>query len=155
MADARAAGGALRVAILARSDARRRALAARIEAAGHVVVEEGADILLADAELDGEQFDQALRAAANGLLAREPEPDPSAGSGFRAAGEAAVPLLTPRELEILAALGEGLSNKGVARKLGISAHTVKFHLETIFRKLGVSSRAEAVAKGMRQGMIEL
>lgn len=43
----------------------------------------------------------------------------------------------------------------MARALGISAHTVKFHLETIFRKMDATSRAEAVAKGLRQGIIEL
>jgi two-component system nitrate/nitrite response regulator NarL len=57
-------------------------------------------------------------------------------------------LLTPREIEVLSAVGEGLGNKAIARKLDISLHTVKFHLEAIFRKLGVRSRAEAVAKGL-------
>ena len=64
-------------------------------------------------------------------------------------------VLTPRELEILACLGEGMSNKAVARRLGISAHTVKFHLEAVFAKLGATSRAEAVAKGLRRGLILL
>jgi DNA-binding CsgD family transcriptional regulator len=70
-------------------------------------------------------------------------------------GRSTRPLLTPRELEILACLGEGMSNKAVARRLGISAHTVKFHLEAVFTKLGVTSRAEAVAKGLRRGLILL
>ena len=65
------------------------------------------------------------------------------------------PLLTPREVDILAAVGEGLSNKAVARKLGISAHTVKFHMEAIFDKLDAATRAEAVAKGLRRGLIEV
>jgi DNA-binding CsgD family transcriptional regulator len=79
-------------------------------------------------------------------------PDP----GFHAdENTAAAGLLTPREVEILAALGEGSSNKEVARRLGISTHTVKFHLESIFDKLGASSRAEAVTKGLRRGVIEL
>jgi two-component system, NarL family, nitrate/nitrite response regulator NarL len=62
------------------------------------------------------------------------------------------PLLTPRELEVLALVGEGLSNKAIARRLGISAHTVKYHLEAIFAKLGVRSRAEAITRGLRLGV---
>ena len=55
-------------------------------------------------------------------------------------------LLTPRELEVLAAIGEGLTNKAIARRLDISLHTVKFHVESLFRKLGARSRTEALAK---------
>ena len=55
-------------------------------------------------------------------------------------------LLTPRELEVLGAIGEGLTNKAIARRLDISLHTVKFHIESLFRKLGVRSRTEALAK---------
>lgn len=97
-------------------------------------------------------LDAALRAAAVGLVVRAPEA--SAPRGFGPA-EPARALLTPREVEILACLGDGLSNKAVARRLGISAHTVKFHLEAVFGKLGAASRAEAVAKGLRRGLIEL
>ena len=61
----------------------------------------------------------------------------------------------PREIEVLAAIGDGLSNKEAARRLGISQHTVKFHVESLFRKLDATSRAEAVHKGLRQGLIEL
>jgi DNA-binding NarL/FixJ family response regulator len=60
-------------------------------------------------------------------------------------------LLTPRELEVLGAIGEGLTNKAIARRLEISLHTVKFHVESLFRKLGARTRTEALAKaaGMR------
>ncbi len=75
--------------------------------------------------------------------------------GFRAAGDDAPPLLTPREAEILTLVGQGMSNKAAARALGISVHTVKFHLEALFAKLDATSRAEAVAKGLRGGVIEL
>lgn len=63
--------------------------------------------------------------------------------------------LTPREIEVLRMLAEGLANKNIAFKLGISEHTVKFHITSIFTKLKASSRAEAVAIGMRQGIILL
>ena len=61
----------------------------------------------------------------------------------------------PRETEVLAAIADGLSNKAVARRLGISQHTVKFHVESLFRKLGVASRVEAVRKGLRQRLFEV
>jgi two-component system nitrate/nitrite response regulator NarL len=61
--------------------------------------------------------------------------------------------LTPREQEILGLVGGGMSNKTIARRLGISAHTVKYHLEAVFAKLGVRSRAEAATQGMRRGLV--
>jgi two-component system, NarL family, nitrate/nitrite response regulator NarL len=97
-------------------------------------------------------LDPALRAVAVGLLVRVPAGHPH--DGF-AADEEAPALLTPREAEILALVGQGMSNKAVARALGISVHTVKFHLEALFGKLEATSRAEAVAKGLRGGVIEL
>ena len=63
--------------------------------------------------------------------------------------------LTPREIEILNLLAEGLGNKAIAPRLGISEHTVKFHLASIFTKLGVSTRTEAVTMGARLGVIML
>ncbi len=63
--------------------------------------------------------------------------------------------LTPRESEILTMLAEGLGNKAIAGRLGISDHTVKFHLSSIFTKLRASSRTEAVTLGLRQGLIML
>jgi two-component system nitrate/nitrite response regulator NarL len=98
------------------------------------------------------QVDAALRAAAAGLLVRARD----LPAGFAAADEPpAQTLLTPREIEILTAIGEGMSNKAAARALGISAHTVKFHLEAVFAKLGAANRAEAVAKGLRRRLIEI
>ena len=105
-------------------------------------------------EVGAAQLDPALRAAAAGLLVRAPGGFPRR-DGFRPAGDEAAPLLTPREAEILTRVGQGMSNKAVARALGISVHTVKFHLEALFAKLEATSRAEAVAKGLRGGVIEL
>ena len=166
---------ALLVAVHAHDPVRAADLAARAALAGHTVVEpEEAELLLADADSPGPpglavlrmgpggavpadlspaQLDAALRAVAVGLRVSLPAPAPGFGDGFAEAESR--PLLTPRELEILACLGEGLSNKAVARRLGISAHTVKFHLEAVFAKLGASSRADAVARGLRGGLILL
>ena len=63
--------------------------------------------------------------------------------------------LTPREIEILQMLTPGLSNKAIAKQLNISDHTVKFHVSSIFQKLNVSTRTEAVAVGVRLGLIML
>ncbi|MBD2099898.1 response regulator transcription factor [Leptolyngbya sp. FACHB-261] len=63
--------------------------------------------------------------------------------------------LTPREIEVLQMLAEGLGNKTIARRMSISEHTVKFHVSSIFNKLNASSRTEAVTLGARQGLILL
>jgi DNA-binding NarL/FixJ family response regulator len=63
--------------------------------------------------------------------------------------------LTARELEVLAQLADGLSNRAIASRLGISDETVKFHLSAIFGKLGASNRTDAVRQGLRKGLIEL
>ncbi len=63
--------------------------------------------------------------------------------------------LTPRELEVLQLLAEGLPNKTIARRLDISDHTVKFHVNAILSKLGAQSRTEAVVRATRLGLILL
>jgi len=156
------------VAIAAAEPVRAADLAARVALAGHVVAEEdeAADLVLADpatpvtpalsvllpvlrmgeggavpSSLTPAQLDAALHAVSVGLRVSLPSERPV--------------LLTPREQEILACVGEGLSNKAAARRLGISAHTVKFHLEAVFAKLGATSRTDAVARGLRGGLIVL
>lgn len=63
--------------------------------------------------------------------------------------------LTEREIEVLRMLAEGMANKTIALQLHLSEHTVKFHISSIFAKLQVSSRTEAVTIGIRQGLILL
>jgi two-component system, NarL family, response regulator YdfI len=63
--------------------------------------------------------------------------------------------ITPREAEVLRMLAEGLVNKDIASRLGISDHTVKFHISSILEKLGASTRTEAVTLGIRRGLIPI
>lgn len=98
----------------------------------------------------------AIEAAAAGLVALHPAdlhallPAPP-----RAAQGSSVEALTPRELDVFAMLAEGAGNKAIAWKLGISEHTVKFHVASIMSKLSASSRTEAVSIGIRRGLIML
>ncbi|GAA5436095.1 response regulator transcription factor [Deinococcus aquaticus] len=64
-------------------------------------------------------------------------------------------ILTPRERDVLALLAEGLSNKRAARDLGVSESTVKFHVQALYSKLGVQSRAGAVARGISLGLVSV
>ncbi len=97
------------------------------------------------------QLDAALRAVAAGLVVRARSPPrPS----FAPMPDEPSPALTPREIEVLTAVAAGLGNKAVARRLRISPHTVKFHIESLFRKLGAATRTEAVAKGLRRQIVE-
>ena len=162
----------LRVAIAARGGERTAELTQLLHSLGYQVVSgvEQPDVVLAeqhrpaegqyptvvlggaDAEAEGllpedaaaAEIDAALRAVALGLIVRS---SGARGSGFSAVQEVeARTLLTPRETQILDAIADGLTNKAIARRLSISLHTVKFHVESVFRKLGARTRAEAVAR---------
>jgi two-component system nitrate/nitrite response regulator NarL len=163
--------GRLRVAVHATDLLRRAALSRVVAEAGHIVVgDDAADVVLADGDcapgetrpvvtLGGsgddrpgvlprdaraDQIDAAIRAVSAGLIVRLPD---AMDAGFGAMRETdGHALLTPRELDVLATLAEGMTNKAIARRLNISLHTVKFHVESLFRKLGARTRTEAVAK---------
>ena len=62
-------------------------------------------------------------------------------------------MLTSREIEVLGMMAEGIGNTAIAARLGISLHTVKFHIASIFAKLNVESRTEAVTEGVRRGLV--
>ena len=97
----------------------------------------------------------ALTAVAQGLAVLDPELT-AAVSPVR--DSAPPPLnvdLTPREQEVLQLLAEGLPNKAIADKLGISEHTAKFHINSILGKLSARSRTEAVTRATRLGLIVL
>ncbi len=102
----------------------------------------------------------AVHAAAAGLvvlpaqLAAEALPASTRLDARSTPGGDAAPL-TPRERQVLDMMAEGLGNKSIARRLGISEHTVKTHVAALFAKLGASSRTEAVAMGVRRGLVVL
>jgi DNA-binding CsgD family transcriptional regulator len=83
------------------------------------------------------------------VAADRPVPEIEAGDGETNVA------LTPRELEVLALLAEGASNKVIARRLGISTHTAKFHVAALIDKLDAVGRTDAVAHAARLGVIVL
>ncbi|WP_161966074.1 helix-turn-helix transcriptional regulator [Steroidobacter cummioxidans] len=173
----------LLVGVLATDETRRAALTKLVADAGHrVVASAQSDVIVSDAKQTSpsrptlvfrnegspaenhlpwdappRQVDAALRALVAGLSIRPARSAPR--RGFEELDDSAVQsVLTPRELDVIDAIGAGLSNKAIARELGISLHTVKFHIESLLRKLGAHTRAEAVAKAMerrRQETVEL
>lgn len=100
----------------------------------------------------------ALQAAAAGLIALHPADMNAllpASRSDRPIATAEGEALTPRELDVFTMLAEGAGNKTIAWKLGISEHTVKFHVASIMSKLNAASRTEAVTVGIRKGLIML
>ncbi len=107
-------------------------------------------------DASGEVLAAAARAVAAGMLVV----DPALGVGDLSFGAsamrtAAAGALTDRELEVLRLVTDGLPNKGIALQLGISEHTVKFHVSSILGKLDVASRTEAVTEAVRRGLLAL
>lgn len=100
----------------------------------------------------------AVEAAANGLAVLDPQDLDallSSAAPAPAQAENETSALTARELEVLRMMAEGAANKIIAWKLGISEHTVKFHVASILSRLGASSRTEAVTIGIRKGLVLL
>ena len=94
----------------------------------------------------------AVEGVATGLIVVHADTGSLVGSPGRRAAPASR-MLTPREIEVLAMMAEGLGNKAIATRLGISPHTVKFHIASVFAKLNVESRTEAVTEGVRRGLV--
>ena len=101
-----------------------------------------------------EELGVAVAAAAQGLVVL-PKAAAEEVLGEHAPVEELPEPPTAREGEVLGLLARGLSNKMIARELHISEHTVKFHISSLYAKLGVSNRAEAVSQGARHGLISL
>ena len=101
----------------------------------------------------GPQIAAAIEAAAVGLVVLHPsEVKRMQPPGLSDAPDLPEPLTT-REIEVLRLLAEGLGNKEIASRLGISEHTAKFHVASIMGKLGAASRTEAVTLGIRRGLV--
>ncbi len=94
----------------------------------------------------------AVEAAAAGFLVLHPQ-DLGPLLSERPLPAGSTQSLSPREIQVLAMLAEGLGNKTIAWKLGISEHTVKFHVASILTKLDAGTRTEAVTQGIRRGLI--
>ncbi len=97
----------------------------------------------------------AVEAAAAGLIVVHPEYLGMLSAAMRAEPAVLEDPLTPREMDVLRLLAEGQGNKEIAYRLSISEHTVKFHVASLLDKLHASSRTEAVATGVRAGLILL
>jgi len=109
-------------------------------------------------DAEGTEIVAAIAAAAAGLVALRPDViAPLLPTRSRTRGGEGAPIqpLTRREVEVLGMLADGLGNKLIAARLGISEHTVKFHVAAIFGKLDVGSRTEAVRRGIRRGLIPI
>jgi DNA-binding NarL/FixJ family response regulator len=106
-------------------------------------------------EVTSQSLVTALAAVAQGLMVV----DPTLADSLEPPGNLApTPLdeeLTPRELEVLQLVAEGLSNRAIGYRLGISEHTVKFHVNAIMSKLGAQSRTEAAVRATRLGLVIL
>lgn len=110
-------------------------------------------LLLRDA--DPATIVAALRAVAQGLATMDREMGSLLAPNKSRSPTEPLASLTPRELEVLQLLAEGLTNKEISYRLGISEHTVKFHVNAILGKLDAQSRTEAVTQAMRLGLILL
>jgi DNA-binding NarL/FixJ family response regulator len=139
-----------------------RALAARLpvvavlwseEQAGEALAAGARAVLLRD-RLD-DRLLPTLTAAAAGLVTLDEGLAESVLRPRPAPAPALAEPLTPREVEVVQLLAEGLTNRRIGERLGISEHTAKFHVNAILGKLGASSRSEAVAQAARLGLVLL
>lgn len=114
-------------------------------------------ILSPDATED--ELTAAVRAVGEGLWVGAPGLVQSlirlSGRRESSSEESLVEQLTAREMEVIQLMAQGLANKQIALSLSISEHTVKFHLSSLYAKLGISSRTEAVKRGIELGLISL
>jgi NarL family two-component system response regulator YdfI len=111
-------------------------------------------------QVDAAELAGAVRAAAAGLVTVHPQFLDELLTSSTGSARGPLPLrpgqsLSPREIEVLRMLADGQGNKIIAHRLGISEHTVKFHVASIMAKLDAGSRTEAVTQGIRRGLIML
>jgi DNA-binding NarL/FixJ family response regulator len=102
-----------------------------------------------------ERLLDAARAARRGLIVIDPELELDLSHSGDPVPSSISEELTPRELDVLGLLAEGLTNRAIAQRLSISEHTVKFHVNAVMSKFGSQNRTEAVVQATRQGLISL
>ena len=120
--------------------------------ATHVLDRSGARQNAADASYDAVVLSRAAAARWTG------GPRTTRMTGERSARDSRakiVEALTARERDVLALVSDGAGNRAIAQALGISEHTVKFHLAAVFGKLSVSNRTKAIQRGLQLGLIEI
>ena len=141
----------MRVLIVGSADARQR-LRARLHESIEIVAEFAT---MSAARESGAVADAILMTAPDRVDPESADPERvGLQSGVRETGGMVEPL-TPREQEVLELLAEGLPNKAIAARLGISDQTVKFHVASISAKLGATNRTEAVRLALRRGLLTL
>ena len=129
------------------------ALAAEEEGAAAALAAGARGVLFRDVE--PQRLAAALRALAQGLLVFDEALWPRLAPPRPAAPQLQAEPLTPRELEVLQLVAEGLSNRRIAERLGISEHTAKFHVNAIVTKLGAATRTDAAVRAARLGLVLL
>jgi two-component system, NarL family, nitrate/nitrite response regulator NarL len=113
----------------------------------------GAPVAYLPSDVDATALAAAVRAAAAGLIVLDPTVAGATGVHAHARTSENAETLTAREREVLLLVAEGLPNKAIARELGISEHTAKFHVGSLLGKLGAASRTEAVTLATRRGIL--
>jgi DNA-binding NarL/FixJ family response regulator len=113
----------------------------------------GAPVAYLPSDVDSAALVAAVRAAAAGLIVLDPTMAGATGVHTHARTSEQAETLTAREREVLLLVAEGLPNKAIARELGISEHTAKFHVGSLLGKLGAASRTEAVTLATRRGIL--
>lgn len=106
-------------------------------------------------DVDAPSLVAAIKALAQGVVVLDPHLADTLVSTQDSVVPSTAGEVTPRELEVLRLLAEGLPNKIIAQRLSISDHTVKFHVNAILAKLGAQSRTEAVTQAIRRGLVPL
>jgi len=114
----------------------------------------GAEGILAR-DMNADKLIGAAEAVAAGLLVIDPAFETAIFPSRRQVTGAIAESLTPREMEVTQLLAEGLTNRAIASRLGVSEHTIKFHVNSILSKLNAQSRTEAVVNATRLGLIAL
>jgi two-component system, NarL family, nitrate/nitrite response regulator NarL len=113
----------------------------------------GAPVAYLPSDVDAAALAAAVHAAAVGLIVLDPTVAGATGIHAHARTGDNAETLTTREREVLLLVAEGLPNKAIARELGISEHTAKFHVGSLLGKLGAASRTEAVTLATRRGIL--